>query len=114
LSFAAYIDDDTTPATSFTSAAERPGAKTTNEIWAGQGLFAPKSLYLNWNATTYFGPNTLQNDELGGSVTANPLEAMYFTAICDGGTPFAAHVVGFMVEIEYDTVWNELKTMAQS
>jgi hypothetical protein len=114
LSFAAYVDDDTTPALSFTSAAERPGAKTTIENWAGQGFFAPKSMYLNWNASAYFGPNILQNNDLGGTVTANPVEAMYFTAVCDGGTPFGAHVIGFMVEIEYDTVWTELKTISQS
>jgi hypothetical protein len=39
---------------------------------------------------------------------------MYFTAVCDGGTPFGAHVIAFMVEIEYDTVWTELKTIVQS
>lgn len=110
-----YVDDDVTIATSGTSAAERPGAKTAMQVWTGAGgFFQCKPLRTSWSAKAAFGPGTLANDQLQGNVSANPTENQFFVFVVDGGTPFAAHNCSAIAEIEYDTVWNEIKTVAQS
>jgi len=112
IQIALYIDDDTSIVSSFDSAAERPGAKW-QAAFIGDGATLPK-LYHSWNAQKTFGKYALGNDDLKGSVSANPLEESYYTVVINGSALFVSGVFTAIVKIEYDVEWSELKTFAQS
>lgn len=106
-----YIDDDTTVHSNIDTAAEMPSA-TKIVTWNPPASNIP-TLYKAWSAVDTFGPNPMANDNLQGSTSANPTEQSYFTFVFfQSGT----ETFGFtaVVEIEYDVVWDELKTIASS
>jgi len=106
-----YIDDDTTTKTDATQALEMPGALGSLAIPGGSKNSAV--LRPSWDAVKTFGPNPMANDNLQGTSAANPTEQSYYVChVYDaaGGTS----QVQLLVEIEYDAIWDEYKTIAQS
>ena len=72
-------------------------------------------LYHSWDATKAFGPNPLDNDELRGCVSANPVETQAFMVFARPVNQAGVTTVfDIMVTIEFDTVWTELRTMTGS
>ena len=72
-------------------------------------------LYKSWDAKQAFGPNPTDNPNLQGDVASNPMEIqsfMVFARNVDVTSP--STVYDIYVTIEYDTVWNELKTIVGS
>jgi hypothetical protein len=107
-----YIDDDFNPATRLlsnimeqpSSASRMSQRDTTNLI-----------LYKSWDCKSVFGPNPLDNDKLQGTISTNPDEYQSFIIYM---RPLLGDVVSMQfqvaIEIEFDTVWNELKMMSSS
>jgi hypothetical protein len=100
-----YVEDDTST-TSFVPQSAEQGTG----ISLMQVLTTPaKSFSLTWDAKQYFGGDILDNDNLQGTVTGNPAEQSYFTLSVSDLTGIAWSYY-FTVEIEYDAIWDELKT----
>jgi len=105
-----YIDDDASAATSAQTAAEQPSAAMFRI--SPPTTFRPLMLTRSWDAKAYFGGDIFDNDNLQGTVSANPSEISVYTfqiAAADGTSTVAWTLA---VEIEFDTVWDELKTQA--
>jgi len=109
---ALYIDDDSTLATSWTSAAERPGA-VWNNYFIGDGASLPK-MKLAYNTKKTFGPQSEGNPDLKGSGSGDPQEQAFFAIVIDGGSLLPSSSVTFAVEIQYDVEWTELATFSTS
>lgn len=112
LLFSMYVDDDTTTVTDAQQAMEQPGAK-----WIALNPSAAKIRRLNhkWNAGDLLGPaDPLSSNDLKGTGSTNPTEQSYYVIQCHEETGALNTNVGLAVQIEYDVVWTEMKTMAQS
>lgn len=105
-----YVDDDTTVAANAGSAAERPGSKSA--FGRFQEVQGP-TLFQSWRAKDQFGANPLSMRQLQGSASANPAEQMFFALII---SDFGAgdDSVKIKVEINYNCILDERKTIAQS
>lgn len=107
------IDDDGTPSvTTLDSITQQPSA-----VWSTSHRdVAAMKLYKSWDAKSVFGPNPMDNDKLQGDVASNPSEIQAFTLFARpiDGTTVNQTVYEYMAEIEFDTVWNELKSMTGS
>lgn len=107
---AMYPDDDTTVAANAIEASSRPGAQWKSFAFATQ-ITAP--VQCDYDAVKTYGPNPMSNDNLQGSATTNPTEAMYYSAqVYDSSG--ASYSMYYYVNIEYDVVWDELKSIAVS
>jgi len=105
-----YIDDDSNPAVvgDPNLAMQRPGAKTSSGSRQVQ-----KPIYLYWSAAKTFGGDPLGDPSMTGTVSANPAEMSHFTFSLydfEGGSG----TCGFLTEIEYTVVFDELKSMTAS
>lgn len=107
-----YIDDDATPAvTHLTSIMEQPSAtyKTSHRDVTAM------TLYKSWDCRSVFGPNPLDNDRLQGNVAANPDEQQVFMIfIRPVLNTVETQEYQVVITMEFDTVWNELKSIASS
>lgn len=109
--FTIYVDDDTTTVSTVEQALEQNlTSKSFFMLPASEG---PKSMYLSWDAAKVFGPNPQAQDSLQGTGSTSPSEQSYFTFVVQD---LASTTTAFtaLVEIEYDVVWDEFKTIAQS
>ncbi len=105
-----YIEDDTTVSSGTQSAEMSTATVTTHSNLAVK----PTVLTRSWNGKEFFGGDLFDNDLLTGSASANPTEQMYFTfnvTAMDGVTIPSYSV---LVEVHYEAVWDELRTIAQS
>ena len=108
-----YIDDDDTPAaTNLETIVQQPSAVSKTS----QRDVEVCTVYKSWDCKSVFGPNPLDNDRLQGDVANNPAETQAFIAfvrpivqVSTDTTLYDVHV-----QIEFDTIWNELKVMASS
>ncbi len=108
---ALYIDDDT----STTSGTFNTGEQSTAVLTVLPST-ATKALVLRrtWNAKQYFGGDIFDNDRLSGDVANNPAEQSYFTFFTEATDGASAFNVIALVKIEYEAVWDELRTASQS
>lgn len=104
-----YIEDDTAIApTTGDSMAEQASAVTSSTI---QFATVPVKLSKTWSAVQNFGPNPLANDNLQGTVSANPAEGQYYTIFFQDLLGASAVSMVVYVVIEYEAVWDELKPL---
>ena len=112
LIWSCYIDDDTSTATSAVEAAERPGAKAMGVMPIvgdrSHCMYGP-----SWSAAKTFGPNPQAQDSLQGDNASNPSEQSYW-AFQVFKTDASSSTIEIFVEIEYDVVWDELRTITAS
>jgi hypothetical protein len=100
-----YVDDDTTTTTFAAQSAEQGTGVSLMQV-----LTTPaKSLTMTWDAKQYFGGDIFDNDNLQGTASANPTEQSYFTLTVTDLTGIAWSYY-LLVELEYDAIWDELKT----
>lgn len=108
-----YIEDDTTltPASS-TAMCEQPSAayRQLNSNLGSNIVTISKT----WSATQAFGPGTMANDNLQGTIAANPTEQQYFTLFLQDIQTAAVVSANFLVTLEYVAVWDELKNLISS
>jgi hypothetical protein len=103
----AYTDDDTSVASSIAAVCEQSDSTHVLALsGAGQSIKLTKS----WEAKDWFGGDIRDNDDLAGTIAANPAEQVYFNlalVACDGTSTVTAFV---KVNITYEAVWDEIKT----
>lgn len=73
-----------------------------------------KPLYSYWNASSVFGGDPQAQDSLQGNSGANPTEQTYWVCYFDGGPAGISGTLTFLVEILYDTVWDEFVSVNPS
>lgn len=112
MQIACYVDDDTSYAGSFSSAAERPDARSM-AVFVGDGATLP-TLRLSYNSKKIFGAMSAGNPNLLGTNASNPAEMAYFAVVAEGGALLGAATATFLIKIEYDIEWTELSTFATS
>jgi hypothetical protein len=105
-----YIEDDTSVSTGSQSAEMSTSTVTVHSNLAVR----PTNLTRVWDAKQFFGGDIFDNDLLQGSASANPTEQMYFTFNVTAMDGVTAPSYSVLVEVLYEAVWDELKTVAQS
>jgi len=102
-----YLEDDTTITPANTIAAQEAGTSLTKIIPAGSTNVY--KMTKSWNSVM-FGPDAVDNDNLQGSIAANPTEQTLYAVLWSGiNSQTQACTVNF--EIVYDAVWKELKSL---
>jgi len=109
---AIYIDDDTSVVASAQNAIERATGKGSRVLAASPPN--PASLYCTWSAKNAFGPGTLADSTMQGNSSSNPTEQEYFTYILQDPNNAATFTCSLLVECEYDTIWDEYRTITGS
>lgn len=109
--YAFYVDDDTSVATTVQQASQQVGAILGMHL---STAVRPTSITRSWNAKDYFGGDVFDNDNLQGTASANPSEQSYYTIAIAALDIAATPTVDILVTLEFDAVWDELKTMATS
>lgn len=108
-----YIDDDASPlVTALSTICEQPSCVYLTTQRDAEVV----RLYKSWDCKSQFGPSPLDNDTLQGNATANPSETqsfIHFVRPVSNGSA-ATCVYDITVEIQFDTVWHELKVMVGS
>ena len=106
------IDDDLTPAVlNLDGMVEQPSAVSKTSQRDAEVV----TVYKSWDCKSVFGPNPLDNKELQGDASANPVEYQSFIIFnrpVDQTVP--SQMYNLYVSIEYDTIWTELRTIVQS
>lgn len=102
---AVHIDDDTTTPTTLLATAEQSTASDT-VLQATDNT--THRLVKYWDAKKYFGPDPLDNDNLQGTSSADPVEQSIY-CITYSNSAVTSTLEG-LVEIEYTAVFDELKT----
>jgi len=105
---ALYIDDDTTPTTSAAAAAEAPSAA--RFLISPATTFRPLVMNRSWDAKDYFGGDIFDNDNLTGDAGGNPVELSVFTLLVAAANGTSTVNFTISVEMEFEAVWDELKT----
>jgi hypothetical protein len=74
------------------------------------------TVYKSWDCKSVFGQNPLDNDELQGDPTSNPAEIQAFIFFVRPVVQISTEttVYDVWVDIQYDTIWHELKAMTGS
>ncbi len=108
---ASYVDDDATVASSVVNALEQATGK--GGIYPNNAVRAHK-LHNSWSAQEYFGGDTLDNDNLQGTVSANPAEQSWFTLVYRPADSVTTGNFYWRVKIVYDAVWDELLNISGS
>jgi len=105
-----YINDGGTLATTAEQAAEQVNSLHKMVL---VGSTRPTILNMMWDAKKFFGGDVFDNDTLQGSASANPTEQSNFVLAFQANA--AANVFGaYFVTLEYEAVFDELKSIAQS
>lgn len=102
-------DDSSTGITSVDYACERKNAMYTNFDTNAP----PKPLYFRYSAKDVFGGDPLSDTNLQGSTNVNPPEGFFYVfGVQDDFLADSGIAVTF--KIEYDTVWDELRSFSPS
>lgn len=106
-----FINDDTTvtPSTLQNCAEISSSVYKTLNTTCSEVVLSKK-----WSCVEAFGPASLNDPELQGSASADPTEQQLFTIFggaCDSTTTSR---IDFIVTVEYDAIWTELKDIASS
>jgi len=104
---AVCLDDDTSSAA--TTAAMAESSKGQIKV-APPSLSDPIVLYCSFSAKDAFGGNPLSNDNLQGSLSADPTEQMVFITALEALNA-STQTWNIQAEITYYAVWDELRTI---
>lgn len=109
---AVFINDDTSLAVNSLLAASEQSSGTKTVLFA-VGQSSPQVLTKTWSAKQTFGGSVLGNDQLQGTVSANPPEQSYYDIVYQdfGAATSKVHVI---VELEYTAVFDELQDQAEN
>jgi len=106
-----YLDDDASTYTDPVIAAEATQSCKLQQ-WVPAATACPP-LYLSFNAAKQFGPNPQAQDSLQGDASSNPSEISTYVVLVKDSA-LATSTITIVVSIEFDVVWDEFKTIAQS
>lgn len=105
---ALFVEDNTTATT---GGVERKGAVTKPfnlSVENGQAV------YSSWDAQKVFGGNVVDNQGVQGTITANPTDQNYFLVEVHNDDGAVIDTVDVWIEITYDVIFSELKSVNQS
>lgn len=102
------INDDTTVTAGFLAQMEHPSAVK----GVLNGYDDTLVLVKKWSAKQTFGGSVLGNDNLQGTITANPTEQSFFHLAVDSSVGTILTTSTMIVEIDYIAVWDELRDIA--
>jgi len=106
-----FIDDDATPAvTNLDTVLQQPSNVS---VMIQRDVSAPV-LRKYWSSKSVFGENPLDNDNLEGDATRNPTENQAFIIYQRPADSTVTVVMTLYIEMEFDTIWHELKNIAAS
>lgn len=109
---AAYVNDDTTvTGTTPDQISESSQGRMVRHLAAANNNI--QKFTLKWSARKYFGAAPLANTKLQGDIATDPTELSLFVL---GVAALGSNSLTYMVttQIEYISVWTELKDVAQS
>lgn len=106
-----WIEDDVTISATGINTAERPSAAPLL-VFQPTGTEAP-SVKQSWTHYGAFGNAIMANSNTTGTTVANPAQQQYFACLVLDGTGTTVTVTAD-VEIQYDCIWDELKSTAPS
>jgi len=105
-------DDATTGTTTNTNLArEREGSVT---AVAQPNDWAPPVLRSSWSVRATFGNDGMGDSALQGTVAASPTERTVWCVHLDGGVAGGTAIIHYLIEIEYDCVWDERVSITTS
>lgn len=106
-----HVDDDANVGTIDAMLfAQRPGAVARMYSAEGDAMVLGKK----WSAGTEFGTNVMSNPNLSGDIAANPSEQSYFIIGVHNTSVLVNQNVDVLIQIEYDVIWHEIKTIPSS
>lgn len=108
-----WIDDNASTSLTRVQACAEQASATPIRVFGGTNAHDDVIFTKVWSARQAFGPNPLSNDKLVGASGAAPTEQQYF-AFAWEANDLAGSTVYLNVEVEYITIWTELKEVAQS
>lgn len=108
-----YVNDDAT-ATPTTSSSLCEQSSCTYRVINPSLAAQTVSYSRKWSASENFGPGVVSDPNLQGTAAANPTEQQLFTVFAQGIDGVTNVSVDFLVTIEYDAIWQELKDIAAS
>lgn len=106
----AYVEDDLTVSTD-SQAAEMSTSRVSTHLASAT---ESTKLTRTWNAKQNYGGDIYDHEYLNGTPTANPVEQMFFTLVTNSMDGVATPTYNFVIEVVYEAVWTELKTVPQS
>lgn len=111
--FGVYVEDDgsSSISTSLASLLESVDSKSGQLAF---GANETKTLTNNWKATQTFGPAALSDDNLQGTASANPTEQSSYCLFVGDARATNTVACDILVEIWYETIWEELKPIGTS
>lgn len=101
-----YLNDDTTVTPSFNGILEQSNSIIRNMT---QNTGSPVTTACKFSAKKVFGGSVLAAEDLQGTVTTNPAEEQIYTLFVDSGAALTACTVMYRIQIDYITVFRELK-----
>lgn len=108
-----YIEDDTTK-TPVTARVMAEQNSSNFGLVLGQGSSGPTRFSKSWDARSAFGGDPMSYETLHGSGSGNPTEQQYFTLFAQDCMATGVTNINGIVVIEYETVWDELKNLAEN
>lgn len=108
--FGMYINDDTDTIANVNFMTEQTTGQFKTVPAGNNNVMVLNS---NWSAKKYFGKDPLDNTDLQGTIALNPNEQSYYN-ICVQANGTSTVATAITVEIEYITVWKEVKEVTQS
>lgn len=109
--FVIMQQDDSTIASSAVDAVSENSLGSWKMLAAGDNNV--HTIFKKWSAKKTFGGSVLGNDNLQGTVAANPVELSVYTLGYAVGTA-VTQSIDVVVEIDYIAIWDELKELASS
>lgn len=106
-----YIEDDTTRTPTFSGAASEQNSSSYGLVAPGGAGGNVVTFRKSWSATEAFGANPLSNDNLQGTVAANPTEQQHYTIFAQHVDQTQIVAISGVLTVEYDAVWDELKNL---
>lgn len=109
-----FLNDDTAmTGTTYYDASEQSNSKIVL-LGARDSGSATRTIVRYWGVRKWFGKSPLANDVLRGTSTTNPTEQMHFMYWTQPIDATTVETVYATAQIEYVTVWTELKDIATS
>lgn len=105
------VEDDTTAPSGIYEAGEQ---STSSVSILPSTAVRPLKFTKSWNAKHYFGGDILDNDQLKGNSSSDPVEQSYFCIFTEAVDGLTGYNLFGLIQIEYEAIWTEVRTFTQS
>lgn len=105
-------DDATNSNTAYSAIMEQPLTK--HKILSNGGVDTKQVVTMKWSARKTFGKGIMANNSLQGTTITNPSELTVFNIFTQPLDLVSNNSCYALVELEYLTIWNEIRDFVQS